>query len=259
MSPQGHAFVTGAGTGIGRAVALALAKRGVVVTLAGRRSAPLAAVQAEIAAAGGVSAALREFDVCDEAVVAAGVGRAVHERGDISILVNCAGEAPSAPFEKTDLALWTHILNVNLTGAFLVANAALPSLRRQGLGRIVNIASTAGLIGYPYVTAYCAAKHGVVGLTRALALELARTSVTVNAVCPGFADTPLLDEAVETITRKTGRSREEARATLTRANPQGRLVTPEEVADAVLWLVSPGASAVTGQAIPIAGGEVLGG
>jgi ketoreductase len=259
VKPGCHAFVTGAGSGIGRAIALALAKQGNIVTLAGRRPGPLESVRAEIAAADEVSGALAEFDVSNEACVVEGVGRAIDERGDIGILVNCAGEAPSAPFEQIALAQWTHILNVNLTGAFLVAKAALPSLRRQSRGRIVNIASTAGLIGYPYVAAYCAAKHGLVGLTRALALELARTSITVNAVCPGFTDTPLLDEAVEMIARKTGRAREEARATLTRANPQGRLVTPEEVADAVLWLVSPGASAVTGQAIPIAGGEVLGG
>ncbi|NYU01063.1 SDR family oxidoreductase, partial len=146
-----------------------------------------------------------------------------------------------------------------LTGTFLVTQAALASVRRAGNGRIVNVASTAGLTGYAYVSAYCASKHGVVGMTRALALELARTDVTVNAVCPGFTDTPLLDNAVETITGKTGRSTEEARATLARANPQGRLVTPQEVADTVLWLASERATAITGQAIAVAGGEVLGG
>jgi len=140
-----------------------------------------------------------------------------------------------------------------------VTQAALASIKRAGKGRIVNVASTAGLTGYPYVSAYCASKHGVVGMTRALALELARTDVTVNAVCPGFTDTPLLDGAVETITGKTGRSADEARAALARANPQGRLVTPEEVADTVLWLASEKATAITGQAIPVAGGEVLGG
>jgi len=173
------------------------------------------------------------------------------------VLVNCAGEAPSAPFEKTDFALWQRVLSINLTGVYIVTQAALPSVRRAGKGRIVNVASTAGLTGYAYVSAYCASKHGVIGLTRALALELARTDVTINAVCPGFTDTPLIDGALDTITEKTGRSREEARASLARSNPQGRLVSPAEVAHTVSWLVSEGASAITGQAIAVAGGEIL--
>jgi NAD(P)-dependent dehydrogenase (short-subunit alcohol dehydrogenase family) len=151
------------------------------------------------------------------------------------------------------------VIGVNLTGTYLVTQAALASVRRAGRGRIVNVASTAGLTGYAYVSAYCASKHGVIGLTRALALEFARTDVTVNAVCPGYTDTPLLASAVETIIGKTGRSADEARAALAKANPQGRLVAPEEVANAVLWLVSGGAGAITGQAIAVAGGEVMAG
>ena len=193
----------------------------------------------------------------DAEAVERGVAAAIEAAGEIAVLVNCAGEAPSAPFEKTDLALWQRVLSINLTGVYLVTQAALASVRRAGNGRIVNVASTAGLTGYPYVSAYCASKHGVIGLTRALALELARTDVTVNAVCPGFTDTPLIDGALETISRKTGRSRVEARASLARSNPQGRLVTPGEVADAVSWLVSQGAGAITGQAIAVAGGEIL--
>jgi NAD(P)-dependent dehydrogenase (short-subunit alcohol dehydrogenase family) len=254
-----HALVTGAGSGIGKAIALALAAKGHNVSLCGRRAAPLETARDEIAAAGGKAAVLDGFDVTDAASIEAGIARVVDRFGDIAVLVNCAGEAPSAPFDKTDIALWNRVIGINLTGTYLVTQAALVSVKRAGKGRIVNVASTAGLTGYAYVSAYCASKHGVIGLTRALALELARTDVTVNAVCPGFTDTPLLDGAVETITGKTGRSAEETRATLARANPQGRLVTPQEVADTVLWLASEQATAITGQAIPVAGGEVLGG
>lgn len=259
MTKLRHAFITGAGSGIGRAIALAVARAGYRVSIAGRRSEPLDAVAAEVTSAGGEACVVAGVDVTDQALVAEGIQKAVNRFGDIAVLINCAGEAPSASFEKTDLALWNRVIGINLTGIFLVTQAALSSVKRAGKGRIINIASTAGLTGYAYVSAYCASKHGVIGLTRALALELARTDVTVNAVCPGFTDTPLLDGAIETITGKTGRSRDDARASLARLNPQGRLVSPEEVANTVLWLVSEGATAITGQAIPVAGGEVMGG
>lgn len=254
-----HALVTGAGSGIGRAIALALAAEGMRVSLAGRRAVPLEAVDREIAVAGGESWVVDGFDVTDPEAVGRGVDRALATGGDVAVLVNCAGEAPSAPFEKTGLDLWNRVIGINLTGTYLVTQALLPSIRRAGNGRIVNVASTAGLTGYAYVSAYCASKHGVIGLTRALALELARTDLTVNAVCPGFTDTPLIERAIDTISGKTGRSQDEARASLARANPQGRLVTPREVADTVLWLVSEKSTAITGQAIPVAGGEVMGG
>ncbi|MBZ7924555.1 SDR family oxidoreductase [Ensifer adhaerens] len=254
-----HALVTGAGSGIGKAIALRLAADGHVVSLAGRRAAPLEAVRDKILAAGGQAFVRNGFDVTNPDAVEQGIAAAIAEAGDIAVLVNCAGEAPSAPFEKTDFALWQRVLSINLTGVYLVTQAALASVRRAGNGRIVNVASTAGLTGYAYVSAYCASKHGVIGLTRALALEFARSDVTVNAVCPGFTDTPLIDGALDTISEKTGRSREEARASLARSNPQGRLVTPEEVAHTVSWLVSEKATAITGQSIAVAGGEVLGG
>lgn len=245
-----HVLVTGAGSGIGAAIARRFAAEGHQVSLAGRRREPLEKI--------GAGLVLDGFDVTSDEAIARGLEKARAAFGPVSILVNNAGEAPSATFDKTDLSLWQHILDVDLTGVFRVTKAVLGDIRPQGkAGRIINVASTAGLTGYAYVSAYCAAKHGVIGLTRALALELAKSGVTVNAVCPGFTDTPLLDKAVETIVAKTGRTPEEARASLASGNPQGRLVTPEEVADTVLWLASAGAGSINGQAIAIAGGEVL--
>jgi len=198
-----------------------------------------------------------DFDVTDEDKVRAGVAAARGGFGPIDVLVNNAGEAPSAPFTKTDLATWNKVLAVNLTGTFLVTKEVVPDMIARRAGRVINIASTAGLVGYAYVSAYVAAKHAVIGLTRSLALEFARAGITVNAVCPGYTDTPMFERAVDNIAAKTKRSREDARATLLRSNPQGRLVTPEEVAKAVLWLASADAGSITGQAIAVAGGEVM--
>ncbi|GMO93064.1 SDR family NAD(P)-dependent oxidoreductase [Bradyrhizobium sp. TM239] len=253
-----HALVTGAGSGIGAAIATSLAGAGARVSLAGRRRQPLDDVSRTLPR--GASLVVDDFDVTDQAAIARGIQAARELFGPISILINNAGEAPSAPFEKTEAAVWARVLSVDLTGIFLVTQAVLPDLKQLGAGaRIVNVASTAGLVGYAYVTAYCAAKHGVVGLTRALALEVARSGVTVNVVCPGFTETPLIERAIDTIVAKTGKSRDAAIAELVKSNPQGRLVKPDEVADAVLWLVSPGASSINGQAIVVAGGEVMAG
>lgn len=251
-----HALITGAGGGIGSAIARRLAAEGTRLTLAGRRREPLEALAAEFQS--GNIRILPGFDVVDTKAISEGLAVARGRFGPVSILVNNAGEAPSAPIEKTTAEMWARVLAIDLTGVFNVTQAVLPDLRARGAGaRIVNIASTAGLAGYAYVAAYCAAKHGVVGFTRAIALELAKTGVTANIVCPGFTDTPIVADAVKSIASKTGRSEEAVLREFTRFNPQGRLVRPEEVAAVVAWLASPMAEAITGQAIAVAGGEIM--
>jgi 3-hydroxybutyrate dehydrogenase len=233
-----HAVVTGGGRGIGAAIATALAGAGARLTLLGRSRAQLEAQARKLA----TEVHVETCDVTDPAQVQQAFEGASRALGNVDILVNNAGQAESRPFGKTDLRLWRTMIEVNLTGTFLCTQAALPGMLAAGWGRIVNIASTAGLRGYPYVSAYCAAKHGV---------------ITVNAVCPGFTQTELLEASLAAIVQKTGRSAAEARAELVRHNPQGRLVEPEEVAQAVLWLCLPGSAALTGQAIAVAGGEVM--
>lgn len=221
------------------------------MTAVGRRVQPLQEVVGELRDAIALPA-----DVGNEEQISAMLAAAREAHGPVDALIANAGAAESAPLAKTTLQIWNAMLAVNLTGVFLCARGVLPDMLERGSGRIVNMASTAGLKGYPYVSAYCAAKHGVVGFTRALAIETAHSGVTVNAICPGFTDTPLLQRSIEEISNTTGRTAEEVRATLMRSNPQGRFITPQEVADTALWLLSPGAASITGQAVAVAGGEV---
>jgi len=245
-----HALITGGGRGIGREVAAHFVRAGATVTVLGRHRAAL-----DDAIAAGAAHFARVADVADQASIAAAIAEAA-ARQPIDILVANAGSAESAPFAKSDAALFRRMMDVNFMGVVHSIQAALPSMKQRPFGRIVVIASTAGLKGYAYVSAYSAAKHAVIGLARSLALELAQTRITVNAVCPGFTDTDLVAGSIDTIMKKTGRSREQAVAELAKHNPQGRLVTPAEVADTVLWLCGEGAGAVTGQAIVVAGGEI---
>jgi NAD(P)-dependent dehydrogenase (short-subunit alcohol dehydrogenase family) len=250
-----HALITGGATGIGYAIAQAMLAQGLNVTIAGRTAAALQETVGKLHECGQIQFVV--MDVSDEASVAAAFSQAQTAFGAIEILVNNAGQANSAPFLKTDLAMWQQTLDVNLTGTFLCTQQALPAMLESGWGRIVNIASTAGVKGYPYVSAYCASKHGVLGLTKSLALEVASKGVTVNAVCPGYTETDIVKDAIANIMCKTGRTEDQARLALAAANPQKRLIQPEEVADAVLWLCSPSSSAQNGQAIVVAGGEVM--
>ncbi|BAE51391.1 Dehydrogenase with different specificities [Paramagnetospirillum magneticum AMB-1] len=246
-----HALVTGGGRGIGAAIARQMLALGAVVTITGRDQGRLDAAATSL----GCSAVA--MDVTDAPAIQNGFARAAQVQGPITILVNNAGIAKAAPFAKTDLGLWDDILRTDLTGAFLCTQAALPGMLEAGWGRVVNVASTAGLTGLAYCAAYCAAKHGLIGLTRALAVELASKPVTVNAVCPGYTETDIVADTIANIVAKTGRTPEEALAGLVAANPQKRLIKPEEVAEAVAWLCLPGSASITGQSIAVAGGELM--
>jgi 3-hydroxybutyrate dehydrogenase len=246
-----HALVTGGGRGIGAAICRSLTAAGYRVTALGRSAGPLD----ELVGSGGAQGCVTA-DVADEAELQAALALAAERFGPIAVLVNNAGAAHSAPFARTTGDDFRRMMEINLIGPATAARAVLPGMISDGYGRIVNIASTASLKGYAYVSAYAAAKHALLGLTRSLALETAKTGVTVNAVCPGFTDTDLIGESVARIVAKSGRTAEDARAEFTRVNPQGRLIQPEEVADAVLYLCGEGARSVTGAALVVAGGEV---
>ncbi|WP_277980243.1 SDR family NAD(P)-dependent oxidoreductase [Sphingomonas phyllosphaerae] len=252
MSDGAHALVTGGGSGIGLAIAAALAATGYRVTVTGRDARRLERACAELPGALPVTC-----DVTDVSSVAAALTTARERSGPVAVLVNNAGVARTATFEKTDDTVWDEAWRTNVLGAVHLTRAVLPGMRTLPHGRIVNVASTAALKGYAYVSAYAASKHALLGLTRSLALELAATAITVNAVCPGYTDTAIVRDAVDTIVARTGRDRSAAEAVFTATNPQRRLITPDEVAAAVLWLVADAARSITGQAIAVAGGEVM--
>ncbi|WP_240793976.1 SDR family NAD(P)-dependent oxidoreductase [Pseudorhodobacter turbinis] len=245
-----HVVITGGGTGVGAEIAVAFAELGARVTVLGRRAEPLQAVADQ------TGALALTADVTDRASLDAALDRARATHGPVSIAIANAGSADSVPFAKMTLAAFQSSLDVNLAGVFNLWQATLPDMLERRSGRMIAVASTAGMKGYSYVSHYCAAKHGVVGLTRALALELGPKNITVNAICPGFIETPLLEKSIEKIIASTGMSEDEARASLLTGNPQKRFVQTSEVAGAALWLCSESAISVNGHALALSGGEV---
>jgi NAD(P)-dependent dehydrogenase (short-subunit alcohol dehydrogenase family) len=252
-----HAVVTGGGRGIGAAIADHLAGLGASITVMGRTRETLENSAAAIESAHGVKVGVEVVDLAEPEQIERGFASAMARLGPAAILVNNAGIALPAPFLKTDLALWNKIFAVDATAPFLCTRQVLKGMIDAGFGRVITVSSTAGLTGFPYVSAYCAAKHAVVGMTRALAREVAKTGVTVNCVCPGYTDTDIVAGALDNIAAKTGRSREDALADIVSHNPQGRLIQPGEVAETVGWLCRPTSLSITGQSILIAGGELM--
>lgn len=250
-------LITGGGRGIGRAVAFAFAREGARVALAARTAQQIEQAASEIRETCHTEALAVVCDVSDVLSVKRAYETVVEKFGGVDILVNNAGIAESAPLVKTSDELWQRIIAVNLTGTFFCTRVALPLMLQRGWGRVINIASVAGKTGAPYIAAYTASKHGVLGLTRSLALEVATKGITVNAICPGYVETEMAEQAITNISDKTGKSAAEARDVLNRMSPQNRLVTPEEVAALALLLASEEGRGINGQAINVDGGSVL--
>lgn len=252
-----HVIITGGGHGLGASIAATLARAGANVTLMGRNSVSLSETAADLANRFHVTARGVICDVSDPESIAVAFASATDALGAANVLINNAGQAKSAPFTETSLELWQRTLEVNLTGAFLCTQQVLPAMLDAGNGRVVNVASTAALRGYATLAAYCASKHGLLGMTRSLAAEVAQQGITVNAVCPGYTEGGMSDQAVQAIMALRGVSAQDALAKLVRHSPRNRLTTQDEVAATIAWLCSPDASAITGQAIAVAGGEVM--
>lgn len=250
------AFITGASRGIGRAIAIAFAREGARLALGARSMDSLASVSSEIEAEGGNATPI-PIDVGSQESIDAARAAVNEKLGNVHIVINNAGIAGSVKVLDMDDDHWQSHLDINLTGTFRVTRAFLPALLSEEWGRVINIASTAGKVGYRYTAAYCASKHGVLGFTRALALEVATTNVTVNAICPGYVNTDMASEAAKNIAEKTGGSEADAVAWLARQSPQNRLVEPEEVAAVAVMLASDDARGINGQAINIDGGAVV--
>lgn len=245
-----HVIVTGGGSGVGAEIAITFANAGAKVTIVGRRLCTLqeiADTHENIFPVAG--------DVGDETSITEAFEQSRKQHGPIDIVIANAGATDTAPFERTSLDQWDRTLAVNLTGTFLTFQNAYQDMKPAGKGRMIAIASTAGQKGYSYVSPYCAAKHGVIGLVKSLSLEAARSDITVNAICPGFIETPMLEKSVSNIMEKTGRTEEEARKSLYAGNPQKRFIQVEEIASMALWLCAPGSESITGQALSISGGE----
>ena len=251
-----HALITGGNRGIGAAIATELADLGANITLAARDEAALDQQRDRLSRRGDVAVASQPMDLRNPDSIDQGVAAARDNQGPIAILINNAGVAPSAPLAKLELDSWRETFEINVQAAYLLCQAVADDMRELSFGRMINMASTAGLRGYPFVAAYVASKHALVGLTRALALEFAKGPITVNAVCPGYTETEMARNAIANI-QQSGKSEAEARAILTRGNPQGRLIQPDEVAATVGWLCLPSSAAITGQSIAVAGGEVM--
>ena len=252
-----HALITGGSRGIGAAISNALAALGADISLVARDLKTLEIQSNHLKSEFGVNVFSTSTDITNEKEIESSFKKSEKINGAVDILINNAGIGKSMPFHKMDLDFWKTTLDLNLTGTFLCTKQVYENMRERGYGRIINISSTVGLRGYPYIAAYAASKHAVIGLTRTLALEAVKKGITVNAICPGYTETDLVSEAIDNIAKTSGRDKVTIKTEIENMSPMGRLVTPEEVAESAAWLCLPSSASVTGQAIVIAGGSVM--